>query len=74
LREDRWTTEDLGPVARQSGHMLGVAWMGERVVQHRILQTPLVVRGRKRKECRRAAGELENRRSRYRHRFTLPQR
>lgn len=28
LRVDRWTTEDLGPVARQSLHMLGVAWMG----------------------------------------------
>jgi hypothetical protein len=41
----RRPTEHLSPVTGQPFDVLRMSRMGERVVQHRVLQAPLVVRG-----------------------------
>jgi len=42
---ERGPTEDLSPIPSQPPDMLRMAWMGERVVKHRVVQAPLVVGG-----------------------------
>ena len=59
------TPEHLGPVVRQPLDVLGVAGVGERVVQHRVVETALVMRGGERQEGRLPPGQLEDRRSRH---------
>jgi hypothetical protein len=66
LREALRTSEHLGRVVGQSLDVLGLPTVGERVIQHRVVESPLMMRGGEGQEPRLAARELEDRRSRHR--------
>jgi hypothetical protein len=57
----RRAAKDLGPVVSQPLHVIGVTRVGERVVELRVGQAPLVMGGGEREERGRAARELKDR-------------
>jgi hypothetical protein len=71
LRVACGTPEHLGPVVRQPLHVQWVSRVGEGMVQHRVLEAPLVVGGGQRQESGLPAGELEHRGQRHVHKFRV---
>jgi len=72
LRVARWTSESLGPVVGQVLDVLGVHAVRERMVEPRVLETALVMRGGKRAKRRVPAGEFVNRRTGHADSFSMP--
>jgi hypothetical protein len=60
IRVAIWSAKYLSPVPRQTLDMIRMTRMGKRMVEHRVVQAPLVVSGRKPQKGGCSTGEFEN--------------